>query len=66
MRRTKSAFQTCSPQRHYLESKAGGSHNQIGAKMTYQITDLTYIQKHIRDLSQDHARDTSGLAPGPI
>ncbi|KAF9729811.1 hypothetical protein PMIN01_11744 [Paraphaeosphaeria minitans] len=44
MPRTGSAFQTCSPQRHSPESKASGSHNRMGAKMAYQITDLTHIQ----------------------
>ncbi|KAF1974104.1 hypothetical protein BU23DRAFT_567641 [Bimuria novae-zelandiae CBS 107.79] len=44
MPRTESAFQTCSPQRQSPKSKAGGSHNQMGAKMAYEITDLTHIQ----------------------
>lgn len=44
MPRTESALQTCSPQRQSPKSKAGGSHDQMGAKMSYEITDLTHNQ----------------------
>ena len=42
--RTESALQTGSPQRQSPKSKASDSHNQIGTKIAYEITDLTHSQ----------------------